>query len=258
MTRILDPLLTVEELTVQHGALTVLGEMSWQVDAGEILGIIGPNGAGKSTCLAAVAHAVERTGEIWLGDDRITDLTTWELARIGVRRTFQHNGFFGDLTLLENAMAAMLLDHSTSLAQSLLTPWREWATRRRAGKAARELLSSFGIAGADHHKRPGEVAYGLQRLLPVVLAYGSGARVLLLDEPAAGLGSADAERLADLLAELRRRRVAVVVAEHHMDFVMTVADRILVIDQGRKLAEGKAADIGRDDMVREAYLGRAA
>ena len=130
MARILNPLLTVEELTVRYGALTALSEMSWQVDAGEILGIIGPNGAGKSSCFAAVTHAVERTGEVWLGDDRITDLTTFELARIGVRRTFQHNAFFGELTLLENAMAAMLLDHSTSLGRSILMPWREMATQR--------------------------------------------------------------------------------------------------------------------------------
>ena len=253
-----SPLLRVEKLTVRYGALTALSDMSWQVSGGEILGIIGPNGAGKSSCFAAVTHAVHRTGTVWLGDDDITHLPTWQLARLGLRRTFQQNAFFGELTLLENAMAAMLREHSTSLPQSLALPWREAATRRNAEAAASELLSSFGIATSDHGKRPGDIAYGTQRLLSIVLAYGAGARALLIDEPAAGIGGADMQRLADLLVNLRKRGVAVVVIEHHMDLIMTIADRIVVIEQGRKLADGTPAEIQRNEAVLEAYLGRAA
>ncbi|MCA0300997.1 MAG: ATP-binding cassette domain-containing protein [Proteobacteria bacterium] len=252
------PLLAVQGLTVRYGALTALNDMSWQVSAGEILGIIGPNGAGKSSCFAAVTHAVRRDGEVRLEGQRVTGLKTHELARLGLRRTFQQNAFFGELTLLENAMAAMLRDHSTSLAQSIALPWRELATRRKAEAAAAELLTSFGIAPEDHGKRPGDIAYGTQRLLSVVLAYGAGARALLIDEPAAGTGGADMKRLADLLVDLRRRGVAVVVIEHHMDLIMAIADRIVVIDQGRKLAEGTPAEIQRNEAVLEAYLGRAA
>jgi branched-chain amino acid transport system ATP-binding protein len=252
------PLLRVEGLTVRYGALTALSDMSWQVAAGEILGIIGPNGAGKSSCFAAVTHAVNREGEVWLDGARITDLPTHQLARLGLRRTFQQNAFFGELTLLENAMAAMLREHSTPLAQSLFMPWRESATRRKAAAAAAGLLTSFGIAPQDHGKRPGDIAYGTQRLLSVVLAYGAGARALLIDEPAAGTGGNDMKRLADLLVDLRKRGVAVVVIEHHMDLIMAIADRIVVIDQGRKLAEGTPAEIQRNEAVLEAYLGRAA
>jgi len=253
-----SPLLRVEKLTVRYGALTALSDMSWQVSGAEILGIIGPNGAGKSSCFAAVTHAVHRTGTVWLGDEDITHLPTWQLARKGLRRTFQQNAFFGELTLLENAMAAMLREHSTSLVQSLALPWREAVTRRNAEAAASELLSSFGIATSDHGKRPGDIAYGTQRLLSIVLAYGAGARALLIDEPAAGTGGADMQRLADLLVNLRKRGVAVVVIEHHMDLIMTIADRIVVIEQGRKLAEGTPAEIQRNEAVLEAYLGRAA
>jgi branched-chain amino acid transport system ATP-binding protein len=252
------PLLRVEGLTVRYGALTALSDMSWQVASGEILGIIGPNGAGKSSCFAAVTHAVPRTGDVWLAGARITDLPTHQLARLGLRRTFQQNAFFGELTLLENAMAAMLREHSTSLPRSIVLPWREMAARRRAETAAAELLSSFGIARQDHGKRPGDIAYGTQRLLSVVLAYGAGARALLIDEPAAGTGGSDMQRLADLLVDLRQRGVAVVVIEHHMDLIMAIADRIVVIEQGRKLAEGTPAEIQRNEAVLEAYLGRAA
>jgi branched-chain amino acid transport system ATP-binding protein len=188
----------------------------------------------------------------------VTGVPTYELARRGLRRTFQHNAFFGELTLLENAMAAMLLQHSTSLGRSIVTPWREAATRRQAERAAAELLTSFGIAASDHGKHPGDIAYGTQRLLSVVLAYGAGAQALLIDEPAAGTGGPDMKRLADLLVDLRRRGVAVVVIEHHMDLIMAIADRIVVIDQGRKLAEGLPAEIQRNEAVLEAYLGRAA
>lgn len=251
-------LLRVEGLTVRYGALTALNDMSWQVEAGEILGIIGPNGAGKSSCFAAVTNAVRRQGRVHLAGRDVTGVPTYELARLGLRRTFQHNAFFGELTLLENAMAAMLLQHSTSLGRSIVMPWREAATRREAERAAAGLLTSFGIADADHGKQPGDIAYGTQRLLSIVLAYGAGAQALLIDEPAAGTGGPDMKRLADLLVDLRRRGVAVVVIEHHMDLIMAIADRIVVIDQGRKLAEGLPAEIQRNEAVLEAYLGRAA
>jgi branched-chain amino acid transport system ATP-binding protein len=251
-------LLRVENLTVRYGALTALRDMSWQVAGGEVLGIIGPNGAGKSSCFAAVTNAVPHEGSIVLDGKDVTKVPTHDLARLGLRRTFQHNAFFGELTLLENAAAAMLKDHSTSFGESIFLPWRERATRRRAEKAAADLLSSFGIPASDHDKLPGDIAYGTQRLLSVVLAYGSGARALLIDEPAAGTGGHDMKRLADLLVDLRRRGVAVVVIEHHMDLIMAIADRIVVIDQGAKLAEGTPAEVQRNEAVLEAYLGRAA
>jgi branched-chain amino acid transport system ATP-binding protein len=248
--------LRVENLTVQYGALIALRDVSWSVRPGEILGIIGPNGAGKSSCFAAVTNAVRHQGRIFLRNHDVSAIKTYGLADRGLRRTFQQNSFFGELTVLQNAVAAIVRDHSTGLAASLLLPWREAATRRRAEATAKHLLEFFGIAAPYHDKLPGDIPYGVQRLLSVALAYGNGSRVLLLDEPAAGLSGGDMQKLADVLVNLRQRQLALVVIEHHMDLIMSIADRIVMIDQGVMLATGTPAEIQRDEKVREAYLGR--
>ncbi len=250
-------MLRVENLGVRYGSLVALEGVSWQVNAREILGIIGPNGAGKSSCFAAVTNSVPHQGEVYLNGARVTDEPTPRLARLGLRRTFQQNAFFGKLTVLENVIGALLAEHSTPLAFALLAPWVELRVRRRAEAAAADLLERFGIEAAYHDMLPGDIPYGTQRLLSVVLAYGTGAPAVLLDEPAAGIGGDDMKRLASLLTELRDLGTALVVIEHHMDLIMSVADRIVVIDQGRMLATGTPAEVRQNAAVLEAYLGRS-
>jgi branched-chain amino acid transport system ATP-binding protein len=248
--------LRVEGLTVQYGALVALREVSWQVASGEILGIIGPNGAGKSSCFAAVTNAVRHSGRVFLDRSDVSATNTFDLASRGLRRTFQQNSFFGELTVLQNAVAAIVREYSASLLTSLFRPWRELAVSRQAEAVARQLLEYFGVEPAYHDKLPGDVPYGVQRLLSVALAYGAGSKVLLLDEPAAGLSGGDMKKLAEVLTSLRRGGLALVVIEHHMDLIMSIADRIVMIDQGEMLATGTPAMIQRDARVREAYLGR--
>ncbi|MFH5924370.1 ABC transporter ATP-binding protein [Roseomonas xinghualingensis] len=252
------PALRVEGLGVRYGALVALEGVSWQVHAGEILGIIGPNGAGKSSCYDATTHMVTRDGKVWLDGQDVTAVPPYGLAPLGLKRAFQQNAFFATLSVLDNMVAVLAREAGTGLLESLFLPWREAARRRALEEEAAALLERFGVPRDMHALRPGNIPYGSQRMLSIALAFGRGARVLMLDEPAAGLGGADMERLAELLRGLRAESVAIVVIEHHMDLIMSVADRIVVLEQGRCLATGTPHEIQNDHRVLEAYLGQAA
>jgi branched-chain amino acid transport system ATP-binding protein len=257
MQRASEPVLRVEDLGVSYGALVALDGVSWHVGAGEILGIIGPNGAGKSSCYDAVTHLVHRRGRVVLAGEDVSAVPPNRLAERGLKRAFQQNASFHDLTVLEN-MVVMLQDrHGTALLPSILLPFQEARRRRAATQDAAQRLIRFGIPAEYHGLKPSSIPYGTQRMLSIALAYGSGARALLLDEPAAGLGGADMKRLIALLQDLRAEGLALVVIEHHMDLIMSVADRIVVLEQGRQLASGTPREIQSDARVLEAYLGRA-
>jgi branched-chain amino acid transport system ATP-binding protein len=252
----IGPVLRVEGLGVTYGALVALDEVTWSVGAGEILGIIGPNGAGKSSCYDAVTHLVRRRGRVILNGEEVTDIAPHLLAERGLKRAFQQNAFFHELTVLEN-MATVLQDrYGTGFFATTLLPFAEARRRAQAVEDARRRLVRFGIPETYHRLKPTNIPYGVQRMLSIALAYGSGARALLLDEPAAGLGGADMTHLINLLISLKKEGLAVVVIEHHMDLIMSVADQIVVLEQGRLLATGSPQQIQADPRVLEAYLGR--
>lgn len=252
------PVFAAEGLSVRFGGFQALQDVSWSVRAGRILGIIGPNGAGKSTCFQAATNMVRHSGRLLLDGRDVTSFAPHRLPPLGVRRTFQQNAFFGGMTVRDNLVGILGREGGASLPLSVVAPPIE-ARRRRAMEAqAAAHLVAFGVTAEAHHKLPGELPYGAQRLLSIALACAPGARVVLLDEPGAGLGGTDLTRLRDLLVRLRVDGIAVVLIEHHMDLVMGVADEVLVIEQGRSIACGPPDSVQADPAVLEAYLGRAA
>ncbi|MFN6995043.1 MAG: ABC transporter ATP-binding protein [Aquincola tertiaricarbonis] len=249
--------LAVEGLGVRYGALVALDGVSWTVAPGELLGIIGPNGAGKSSCYDAVTAMVRRVGRVTLGGQDVTAVPPYGLAALGLKRAFQQNAFFDDLSVRDNLVAVLGQRAHAGLAGSVFNPVGAARRRQAAADFATRQLVRFGVPEAYHAMSPKEIPYGVQRMLSIALAYGDGAAVLLLDEPAAGLGGEDMAQLVKLLGELKREGVALVVIEHHMELIMAVADRICVLDLGRQLAYGTPAEVRNDPRVLEAYLGAA-
>ncbi|MBX9472374.1 ABC transporter ATP-binding protein [Microcella sp.] len=250
--------LEVRGLGVKYGGFVALDDVSWSVAPGEILGIIGPNGAGKSTCMAAITNSVKHVGAVLLDGQDVTGVPTDRLSRLGLRRTFQQNAFYNELSVIENASSALLQHEGTPLWASVLLPRRETRQTRRRLAMAGELLTEFGVPSELFGNLPSEIPYGTQRMLSVALAFGSGAKALLVDEPAAGVGGSDMRDLAETLQRIAKTGTALVVIEHHMDLIMSVADRIVVLDRGAMLAAGTPHEIRTNEKVLEAYLGRAA
>lgn len=250
------PSLRVKGLGVQYGALVALQDVSWSVAPGELLGIIGPNGAGKSSSYDAITAMVARSGQIFLDERDISNIPAHKLSSLGLKRAFQQNAFFEGLTTLQNMIAAFGKDAHSGLFASIFRPLRAAKHLEHVAALAAQQLNRFQIPEQYHHLYPTELPYGVQRMLSIAIAYGSGAKVLLLDEPAAGLGGADMEALKRLLAALKQEGVAIVVIEHHMDLIMSVADKIFVLNLGRELGYGPPEKIQQNAAVLEAYLGK--
>ena len=244
----------VEDVTVRFGGLTALDSVSLHVDPGEVLGVIGPNGAGKTTLFNVVCGFLTPDSGVltWRGE-RIEGLRPHRLAGMGIARTLQGVGLFRGLTVLENVMTGATATAKAGFLSAALGLPRSDSDERALRDRARTVLAELGaVQYADRY--PQSLPYPVQKRVALARALVLQPDLLMLDEPAAGLGNDEMEELGDTIRELSGR-MAVMLVEHHMDLVMRVCDRITVLDFGRVIANGTPEQVRTDPAVLAAYLG---
>ena len=234
-------LLKVSNLRVEFGGIIALSDLSFTVDEGQICSLIGPNGAGKTTLFNCISRLYEvNSGSIDFDGTALLSQPAHRVASLGITRTFQNLALFPALTVLENVMLGAHSKHE-----------REHARRMQAY----EVIERMGLGDLASHHATG-LAYGTLKRIEIARAIASHPRMLMLDEPAAGLTHSEVDELAKLIVDLRdEMRMAVLLVEHHMQIVMSISEKIVVLDFGSKIAEGTAIEIRNNPRVIEAYLG---
>jgi ABC-type branched-subunit amino acid transport system ATPase component len=245
----MSAVLETRQLCKRFGALTVAENIDFRLEAGARHALIGPNGAGKTTFVNMLTgRLAPSSGRILLGGDDITESRQAARVKRGLGRTFQINTLFRSLTVLDNV--ALGIAERSGIAGRL---WRPASAFREVREEAMELLATLGLAD-DAASRVLDLPYGKQRLVEIAIALGLKPRVLLLDEPAAGVPSVESERILQVLDTLPAD-IAILIIEHDMDLVFRFAQRITVLVQGEVLVEGTPAEISGDRRVHEVYLG---
>ena len=252
------PILDVRELGIDFGGLTAVDGFNLMIGRNEITGLIGPNGAGKTTVFNLLTNVYQPTrGSILIDGMPTAGKKTYQVNRMGVARTFQNIRLFKEMSVIDNIKVGLHESMKYDLASSLIRLPNYWKEEKHCTERAFELLDIFHMADMAY-TQAGSLPYGAQRRLEIMRALATSPKLLLLDEPAAGMNPQETLELAEFIKEIRDQfHKTILLIEHHMDLVMGIADRIYVLDFGKLIAQGTPEEIQNNERVIDAYLGVA-